>query len=107
MTESEEIEELKERVNELEDQVGYLESELEISVEKQRFRNIVKQALRNSESIEIDTDDAFQWTAKAEIKPEYVRHAVENVNAKFAYEWQLESSDGEKAVVVITKDTRK
>lgn len=97
----EEIAQVKERVRELQDRVGYLEQEVGTSAQEQRFKNAAERIFNNGEVLEVETDDALEWTAKGKVPADYTRHVTQNIEKHDDFEWWVVDTDEDDVVILI------
>lgn len=97
----EEIAQITERVRELQDRVAYLEREVGTSAKEQRFKNGVERIFSDGEVLEVETDDALEWTAKGKVPADYTRHTIQNIEKHDDYEWWVVDTDEDDVVMRI------
>ena len=83
---------LAERVSELEERVAYLESELDISVEKQRFERQIKRISVSQEDYEIDTNGMGYYTAEVRVPPGDLPHVTNRIEKAKDLGWSVKES---------------
>ena len=88
---TEKVEELEELVQDLKDRVHYLERELDMCVDEQRFERKIR-SLTPEANYEIHSDSMGHYKADVEVHPDQMRHATEKVERTDGIEWRVKES---------------
>lgn len=92
---------LAKRVNELEQRVAYLERELELSYDEERFRRRMERVFPNGADYEVTNSTMGHFSAEACLGPHEMDQVIGRVEEMDDYGWQItESEDGEVIVKV-------
>jgi hypothetical protein len=93
---------LAKRVHELEERVAYLERELDMSVDEQKWERQVKRLVPNGNDYEIDTDGIGYFTATVRVLPGDLPYIVQRIEELDEVGWQVEEWD-EDAITIAVK----
>lgn len=92
---------LAERVCELEERVAYLERELDLSYDEERFRRRMDHIFPNEAEVEVVNDTMGYMSAQACLGPHEMDQVIGRVQEMDDYGWQiLSNEDGEVVVKV-------
>lgn len=97
----EDVERLQEKVHDLRERVNYLERELEMSVDEQRFERQVKRVVPTGNDYEIGRDGMGYYNASINIHPADLPHAVSTIDKIDDIGWQVKDTDDESITLSV------
>jgi len=93
-----------ERIRELEARVSYLERELEMSYEDERFERLVKKVAPSSDTDYCIVENAMgHHKAELYVSPEMVRQVASSVDREENLGWHVDGSTDGRVTVVIAE----
>jgi len=81
--------ELQNRVKGLENRVGYLERELELSVEDERFRRTVQQLFMDEDDVTLTKNQMGYNVARGSVRAEDLPHIVQKIESMEDMGWRI------------------
>ena len=92
---------LAERVCELEERVAYLERELELSYDKDKFKRRMRRVFPSGVDVEFSENTMGHFSAEACLSPQEMDYTIGRVQEMDEYGWKIrENDDGETIVKV-------
>lgn len=92
---------LEERVRELEERVGYLEAELELSVDEERFERQIRHLHPSDDDFSIDTDGFGYYTATISVMPQELPHIAKKVDGMDDIGWEVKESREDRIIISV------
>ena len=92
---------LAKRVCELEERVNYLERELELSVDEEKFERQIKRIAPNGNDYEVDTNGMGYYTATISVLPGDLPYVANRIDDMDGLGWQVRESDEDSITLSI------